>query len=336
MEIRYPFVILIVLAVIIGLLLFTKKKDKKYKDGSKIANTEYLKSTPYYKKRLTIYKAIKTIFLLVFVIAIITATILTSRLSKVETNNLNEYSRDIFLCMDISTSVDDLNIELLDSFANNLDKFKGERVGLSVFNTSSVIVIPLTEDYDYLKEMLQTMKKTIKTSSSNNYLFNSDDNYLYNLYYVYGGTQEGNKIKGSSLIGDGLASCVFSFPKLDEQERTRVIIFSTDNELQGDPLVTLDKAAKISKSKNVKVYGIGTKNMILSYKTEMKNAVEKTGGKFYEHSSSTVASIIEDIETTTKSFINSKIETKQIDIPKIPFIILLISIFGIVIISKKV
>ena len=71
-------------------------------------------------------------------------------------------------------------------------------------------------------------------------------------------------------------------------------------------------------------------------KIEFKNAVEKTGGKFYEHSNSTVNNIVDDIEATSKSLLQNQYETKEIDIPQIPFVIMVISIIGIIIISKKV
>ena len=63
--------------------------------------------------------------------------------------------------------------------------------------------------------------------------------------YIYDGTFEG---EGSSIIGDGLASCVLGFPKLDE-ERSRIIILGTDNFVGFFlPLIPLfkNKSAEIS------------------------------------------------------------------------------------------
>ena len=60
-----------------------------------------------------------------------------------------------------------------------------------------------------------------------------------------------------------------------------MVIFSTDNDIQGTPVATLDEAADICVSNNVTVYGVGTKEMTPENKESMKNAVEKTGGKFY-------------------------------------------------------
>lgn len=335
MELRYPFVIIIIILIIICYFIFSKKKNNKYKDGSKIANTQYLKNTDYYKSKIKRYKIIKKFIVIIFCIAITCSTILISRLAKIETINIDQYNRDIFLCMDVSTSVDELNLELVDSLKKTVRELHGERFGISIFNTTSVVLVPLTDDYNYVESVLDEIKKSIELNDPNNYEKYKDDDYYYVRNYVYSGTLEGNSSRGSSLIGDGLASCVYSFSNQND-DRTKIIIFSTDNNLAGTPLVTLDKASKISKSKGVKVFGIGTKIMKSSDKTEFKNAVEKTGGKFYEHSKSTVNNIVDDIESTSKSLLENQIETKILDIPQIPFILLILSTIGIIIISKKV
>ena len=335
MELRYPFIIIIVIIVIILYFFISKKKIVKYKIGSKIANTQYIKNTDYYKKKIKKYNILRRLIIACFCTSILCSTILISRLAKIETINTDIYNRDIFLCMDVSKSVDELNIELVESLKSIVNNLHGERFGISIFNTSSIVLVPLTDDYDYVLSILDTIKKSIKAGNVSEYGLYTGDDYLYMTQYVQSGTLEGNQIRGSSLIGDGLASCVYSFSNLNE-DRTRIIIFSTDNDLYGTPLVSLDKAAKISKSKGIKVFGIGTKIMQEKDRLEYKNAVEKTGGKFYEHSTSTVNNIVNDIESTSKSLLQNNVETKELDIPQIPFMILLISIIGIIFISKKV
>ena len=334
MELRYPFVILIVIFIIVCYLMVAKKRDNKYKSGSKIANTEYLKKSSYYKKKLKEYNFIKKVLISIIFVAIACSTLLIARLTSVTTSDLNKYNRDIFLCLDISQSVDELNKELVENLKDTVNELKGERFGISIFNTSSVVLVPLTDDYDYVIDVLNQLKKSLDTSNSIDY--NSDLNdYLYNRQYIISGTLEDAETRGSSLIGDGLASCVYSFSNTN-LDRTRIVIFSTDNELQGKPLVTLSEAASISKSKGVIVFGIGTKIMNDTDRANFKKAVEHTGGKYYDHSSSTVNNIVKDIESTSKSLLENQNETKKTDIPLIPFILLLISISIIIIISKKV
>lgn len=334
MELRYPFIIIIIIIIIIGYFFLSKKQDNKYKNGSKIANTQYLKNTDYYKIKIKEYNIIKKAIMIIFSVAIFCSAILIARLSKIETGNINQYNRDIFLCMDVSSSVDELNSELVESLKNTVNQLHGERFGISIFNTSSIVLVPLTDDYDYVLNVLEEIKKSIEMNNSTDYNKYSDD-YFYISSYIYSGTLEGNELRGSSLIGDGLASCVYSFSNLNE-DRARIIIFSSDNDLAGTPLVSLDKAAKISKSKGIKVFGIGTKSMKENNKLEFKNAVEKTGGKFYEHSTLTVNNIVDDIESTSKSLLENQVETKELDIPQIPFVILVISVAGLIVLGRKV
>lgn len=335
MELRYPLFILLIISITFIFIIFQKKKKINYTIGSKIANTNYIKNTDYYQKKLRKYNIIKKIITISCIIAILSSSILISRLATVESNNLNIYNRDIFLCMDVSTSVDELNLELVENLKNTLDSLKGERIGISIFNTSSVVLSPLTDDYNYIKNILNNIKKSLEIHSPNSTYDKNSDDYLYLYYYIINGTNEGALMKGSSLIGDGLSSCAYSFSNLEE-ERTRIIIFSTDNDLAGKPLVTLDKAADIVKQKGIKVYGISPKEITDKNKNEFKNSVEKTGGKYYEHSLTNVSSIVNDIEKTSKTLLKDQIETKKIDIPQIPFIILLGSIIVIIILNKKV
>lgn len=335
MELRYPIFIVIITISIICYFTLSKKKQEDYTVGSKIANTEYLKNTEYYRQKIKEYNLIKKITYTLFICGIVASTILISRLAQVETVNNSEYNRDIFLCMDVSSSVDDLNLELVENLKNTVKELHGERFGISIFNTSSVVLVPLTDDYKYITDVLDKIKESIQVNNSLEFGSYDDKDYFYKRNYIYSGTLEDNETRGSSLIGDGLASCVYSFSNPNE-ERTRIIILSTDNDLAGTPLLSLQEAAQVSKSKNIKVFGIGTKIMKTEDRMNFKNAVEKTNGKFYEHSTMTVNNIVEDIESTSKSLLKNQIETKEVDIPTVPFIILIISTTGIILLNKKV
>jgi len=336
MEIRYPVVLIFIPLVLFLVFFFTKKKKAIYKEGSKIANTDLIMKTDYFKKKIREYNIIKNFVYVSFVAIIILLLLLISRPSKLDKKEINKYNRDIILCMDISASVDELNLELVDSLKDTVSKLHGERFGISIFNTSSVLLVPLTDDYDYITNTLDTIHKSLELNTSNNISdYNSVDGYFYLRDYIRSGTLEGNKERGSSLIGDGLASCVYSFSKKDSK-RTKLIIFSTDNELEGTPLVSINEAAKISKKENIKVFGIGTKIMKAEARNELKDSVLLTGGKYYEHSSNTVNNIVRDIEKTSTSLLKSKTETKRYDIPEVPFILFLGFFALFIFYSKKV
>ncbi len=333
MELKYPLVLGIVLFLLILIVIFGKKQKRKFKNGLKIANTKYLKESVYYHNLMKKYHLLKNLVLTSLLIAIGACSFLVARLTKIETFTEEQYNRDVMICMDVSTSVDELNLELIESLKKTVGNLEGERFGISIFNTSSVLLSPLTDDYDYIISILDNIKKSINLNNDLSFSFNDERLYLEN--YIISGTLVNNETRGSSLIGDGLASCVYDFSNLDE-ERTRLIIFSTDNDLAGKPIATLDEAANISLSKNIKVFGIGTAKMQAQKQQEFQNAVLKTGGKFYEQSSSLVANIVNDIEQSSKSLLKKESKTKRIDIPKVPFIILIISLSIFIIFSKQV
>ncbi len=332
MELRYPLLLIILVIAVCVFLYLQKNKIRNYDKGIKIANTKYIKNSNYYQDKLNKYKLLKKIITICSIVSIFISIFMISRPSKIETKDSSEYNRDIFLCMDVSSSVDDLNRDLVDNLKDTVNSLKGERFGISIFNASSVTLVPLTDDYEYVLDVLEKIKLSIDVNNGSGDIKYGDDNYFPIRDYIINGTQEGS---GSSLIGDGLASCVYSFSNLDE-ERTRIIIFSTDNSLAGKPLVDLSTAADISKSKNIKVFGIATNYMNKKDAQAYKAAVEKTGGKYYEHGKKAMTSIISDIESTSKSLLKNQIDTTKTDIPLIPFIILLISFSVLMVLNKKV
>ena len=335
MEIKYPFLIIVVPLIVILLLFIIKIKKEKFKEGSKIANTSFIKNTDYFKSKMREYKIIKYFSYISFISMIILLSLLLSRPSKVERKNIKKYNRDIIICMDISTSVDELNMELVNNLKETVNKLSGDRVGVSIFNTSSVLLVPLTDDYNYVSNSLDLIHQSLELNNYNYSSINISDNYFYLRDYIRSGTLVGNEERGSSLIGDGLASCVYNFSS-KEKNRVKLVIFSTDNDLAGTPLISLEDAAKISKKENVKVYGIGTKKMKDSDRENMEKAVLLTGGKFYDHSNFSVDKIVSDIEKNSTSLLESNNKTKRYDTPEIPFIIFLGFFVCFIFFSKKV
>ena len=346
MELVYPFVIYIGVPIIILLLIWNLKKAHTYKDGKKIANTKYVKSIPYYNNIMKKYKMLSYLIKGISVLSIFLSLILLSRPAKVDTKESPMYSRDIFLCMDVSVSVNEVNKELVKGLKDIVKELKGERFGISIFNTSSVLVVPLTDDYDYVLSVLDTLEKSFEMNSMDYTGSYNVENANYLQKYIEEGTLIGAENRGSSIIGDGLATCIYNFTNLEEN-RTRIIIFSTDNELEGEELITLQKAAEIAKSKNITVYGIAP-STIGSYcygeghdhsnaEPDFKKAVQTTGGDLYiESSNATAKSIINNIEKQQKTLLQGQKETRKIDKPEVPFIMLLISLLILFILNKKV
>lgn len=336
MELMYPYIILIGIPILIFLIVFNVKKKHIYKTGKKVANTQYAKSIPYYNQVLKKYKILSNIIKIICIICIMLSLILLARPVIIENSETSMYKRDIFLCMDVSTSVDTLNVELVNNLKDIVKNLQEERFGITIFNTSSALLVPLTDDYEYVNETLDMLQKAFKSSiNARNYQI-YDDDFVYLSQYLQSGTLIGNESRGSSIIGDGLAACLYSFSDLEE-ERTRIIIFSTDNDLAGDEIVTLQEAAQIAKEKNITVYGIAPSTIKNEDKTELKKAIEATGGTYYtETSDQTVKQIVKDIEKKQKSLIKGQNEIRKIDKPEIPFVILVLSILILFILNRRV
>ncbi len=323
MEVRYKVMLYIAVALfaVLFILAFVPfgKGLKKYKKGKKAANVFYTQDTGFFRRKLAAYKVFTFFTVFFCCLSIVASTILLARPFRKETVVEEKYTRDIFLCIDISSSVDSLNAHLIKELKGIVDEMQGERFGLMIFNTSPVLLVPMTDDYTYIQERLDEIEDNLNERYENYDFYNYDDSYIST------GTLVGSDVRGSSLIGDGLSATVFAFPDLEEdKERTRLIIFSTDNDLNGQPHISLDEAADLCVRNDVKVYGIGLADMNKHRRNEMRDAVEKTGGKFYEESvSGTHKSIINDIERETKSFIREEPVDKETEYVVIPFVIIL-------------
>lgn len=331
MELRYP--IVIVLGIIFLLLIiFIKIKKNKYSRGLKVANTNYLKKTYQFQKLLKKYRYLTLGLKIICLMSMAVTILLIARPIKTNKINYNSYNRDIFLCMDVSSSIDDLNLEIVETLKETVKKLQGERIGISIFNTSSVLLVPLTDDYEYVLENLDKISESISSYKNGNY---KDENYFYVTNYILSGTVEDADTRGSSLIGDGLASCVYSFPNIEEK-RSRVIIFSTDNDLQGEPIMSLEEAASLSNDYDILVYGLGD-NMESSDALEFKEAITNTGGKFYTmNQGDTVESIVKNIFSLDENKNENRVKIIKNDIPTIPFVTLVIFVAILFILNKKV
>lgn len=333
MAIKYHIVLYAGLAIALFMLVFVfvkYKKTKKYAGGKKIAGLICQEDEAYFRKRKILYKTGLTATLICCVLVVVSAFLLMAKPYTSRRMQDEKHCRDIILCIDISTSVDYLNENLLDKLKKTVDELQGERFGIVIFNTSPVLLTPLTDDYEYVKDQLDLIAQCLKSRNEVNLddAFSSGYDWIYYQAYISSGTLIGNEQRGSSLIGDGLAAAAIDFSDADK-ERTKVVIFSTDNDIQGTPVATLDEAADICVSNNVTVYGVGTKEMTPENKESMKNAVEKTGGKFYlEEESGSFGEIVSSIEKLSKNLV--KVRMVDVETPELlyPFVLMLVLFAG--------
>ena len=291
MELVYPLVLFVGVPAVLVLFLIRFKGKDTYRKGHKVANAEFVESNPYYKKLMKQYKIFGAIAILGLLLSTWTSLAMLSRPVQIETVTEEIRNRDIFICMDISGSVDETNLELVDELRTVVEELDGERFGITIFNARAVLLIPLTTDYEYIMEMLDELEASFKESlvltkySEGENLTPAEWDILMDFdyekyYFKYGGTLSDD---GSSYIGDGLATCLYNFSDLETNpDRARIIIMTTDNELLGEPFLTIEEAAGLCSKHDVKVFGVAPDH--IANEQQFKDAILSTGGGYYKSS----------------------------------------------------
>ena len=330
-----------ILAAAVCLIAFIMRKKPDVSRSLRAANTRRLKEHPLYKRKMLEARIFRLLTIAGMIIALVAAVFLTSRPYKSERVQDTVSRRDIFLCVDSSSSNYSGVKELVQEFREIVAGLDGDRIGISLFNTSSIQYVPMTDDYEFALRRLDALEGYLTAQEE----FMTDYAQKYDSVYEIpdsergryeelnrimasfdSGVTAGYELKGTSAIGEGLASCLFSFPELNDEERTRIIIFVTDNrpELLDAPLVTLMDAAEMCAFDKVKVLGIcpvsdaGGGNV-----SEMREAAELTNGKFYEPGTALTAQmILDDIKAIENRETRTTTATVESDAPQFWFIIL--------------
>ncbi len=311
-----------------GIVLFAWKKRKKFKKGVIVANTKYVKKIDYYKALLAKYRIYNILIKIVCIVAIIISSVLSARIVETKKEEETTYNRDIMLCMDISPSVHTSNEKIIEAMKTTIKSLNEDRIGIQVFNGLPLSLSPLTTDYNYLDSILDDVRDTIKNYRQN--YQNNKHKEAFELDLIKATSSD----RGASLIGDGLASCALAFKKDDE--RTKTIIFVTDNELSGSQYITLQQAAQFAKERKIKVYAVGTEKMNDTHKTDLKNAAELTEGKYFDLSGDSAKNIVNEVNNLNKSIIKTTSIVKSRDLPEYTYIYLLIAVCLLLLLDWRV
>ncbi|MGL4339010.1 MAG: vWA domain-containing protein [Rhodoglobus sp.] len=261
-----PFLWLGATIIAIAAVLWRARRRLTAASGIPIAHRERLTALPMYRRALNRYRALVAAFLLCLMLVVAAATVLTARPATVASSRPDLNNRDIVLCLDVSGSMIDYDAAVLDVFQDLATEFTGERISLVVFNASAVTYFPLTNDYRYITKQLTRLSGEFDDSEAN----------------YYSGTLLGN---GSSLVGDGLASCVAGFDQTDT-DRSRSVILVTDNVVAGEEIFTLSEAAQLAIERQVRLYGLNpgdsaAKDYLADLAVAFERAMLDTGGAYY-------------------------------------------------------
>ncbi len=318
MELIFPFFLFICAGIVAGaaIALIFLIRGKKYTGGSRSANNAYVKKLPQYKVLMLEFNLLRALAVIGIIIVLIGATILLCKPVKISSQTEEIHNRDIIIGFDVSTSLDSVSSKLCEQLKDFVSGLKGERFGIVIFNGQAVRTVPLTDDYDYVISELEHLKRSIDAGIN---IFFSDDLDELSAYRFAGTSSD----RGSSLIGDGLASCLYSFPDFEEDpDRSRLIVLVTDNDVLGEEIVTVDQACQLCSYKGVKVFGLAP--FFVANEEEFEASIKSTGGKYYNtRDKHAIDDIIEAVQDTDVSA-TFKTKTDIRDVPQV-FIILLLA-----------
>lgn len=275
----------------ISVWLIRKKHPKHHSTKKPIANSSRLTRLPGYQRAIRIQTHLTRLLIFLVGIALLVSLALSGRPAYTSVTESEVKNRDIILCLDVSGSMYEANKELTAIYAKLVKDFNGERLGMVIFDSSPVTLFPLTNDYDFISTRLEALSEAFGSQSEwlkGKRKFGKEDmDQYYELFY---GVHSGS---GSSLIGDGLASCVNRFD-VTKEKRSRSIIFGTDNYLMGNPIVTLEEAAALAKERDIRVYGVNPADHSTSYSSTpqaeaFKKAALATNGDYYKMEQATAA-----------------------------------------------
>lgn len=228
---------------------------------------------------------------LLLLCAVLTAVV-TGRPSSVNDSTMQTNTRDIVLCLDVSGSALPYDHEIIKTYRQLVSEFNGERIAMSIFNSTSRTIFPLTDDYDVIKSQLEYAESLLEPVQTQDDINAMSDESFAQLSDWLSGTQ--NITDSTSLIGDGLVSCAVLLPQFSanfdkrssaaneiDSKRDASIVFSSDNVVSGKPAYTLEQALSTVTASGISVDALyigapSTSNSSTAY--DLKEKVTAYGG----------------------------------------------------------
>ena len=303
----------------------------------RLANSASLFQLPAVRKRIRAQRWLHALLAVLLVSGLVSAAAIAGRPVRVTERSDALANRDIVLCLDVSTSMVRIDSSVLKTFSDILEDFDGERVGLVAWNSAAQTIVPLTDDYELLRQQMDELGEVLDIDPQN-------ATYKQALRYdaAFGGTQN-KSINGSSLAGDGLASCAQAF---DNQglERSRSIIFATDNQVidpDKEQIYSLPDAVDLLAERKIRLFSIYGADDDQSYqyqldqspeesREELKTVSEEQGnGRFYDvEDSGTGGNIVKELEKTEVNALGGRKQTRRTDVPQTFVIVLSLVLLG--------
>lgn len=318
MRLRWPLLGGLFLAGILFLFLWMFTRRKKY-----------FRFDPFVT--VSSFFSLENIVLFIsFMIFILVSAILAARPQKMYKLNENKSLSDIYILLDVSGSMNILTeggntrldiakhalLRLLDNLPR--DRF---RVGFVIFIDYPLLQIPLTRDYDLIKER-------IKLSNQMDLPLLPD--------MKTGGTDIAQAIMYAVVKLAKLQPPDYTVSKAPKDKRGAIIVI-TDGEQTVTSNYTLDEAAQLAAKYNVKVYPIIVNNLQSHLALEQADQVASvTKGKaFYVDKSEKFLKVIDEISNLEKKRV--KVPSKEIynDVPEFFMLVWFLSLIVLIIYKIK-
>lgn len=302
-----------------------------------VANSAYLERVGSFVRAQRLARVLRVLTVMAAVCGVLAASVLSGRIATERIQTPKFASRDIVLCLDVSGSMYEYDTEILKSFAGLVDSFEGERVALSIFNSTSRTVFPLTNDYSLVKRELLKGSEAIDFDELGYRLGKKD--YSDDKVRQYADFIEGTRgvPDQASIIPDGLASCGRLFDQA-QKDRSRSIIFATDNEVNGKPIFTLQEAAAAIARRHIDLYTFypGAYECASRCREELKQETERDGGKMYESSDPhAIPSIIQQIQRTQAQELGATPTVVRTDHPLFAFVLTFLSLIAVIVLGWR-
>ncbi len=267
---RYIILVLLIPIVAVGVAIIAvfrnmrKGTKRSNKDVAYISHSEAIRKLPEYKRARKAYHLLAGVSILLLTACVVLSAIIAARPIKISVRRDQANNRDVMFCLDTSGSMSEAIPGILNDFARLTRELNGQRLGITVFDGNAAQILPLSSDYNLIADTLEDI-------ASNPQEYNQS---------TRAGASSGYR---SSMIGEGVISCVNNLTSGDKSARSRSVILATDNYAGGD--ISLTQAVNYAKQSNITFYGIADSSYYFTYSKatkEFEAAMLSTGGLFYQ------------------------------------------------------
>ena len=331
MSLWWLVLLILVLALAVWAICFWNRRSVR-RSPVIVANSAFLERIPSFARAQRTARALRAALVVLAVLGVVGSAVLSGRIATEHVQTPKFAQRDIVLCLDISGSMYQYDTEILSTFAGMVDSFDGERVGLSVFNSTSRTDFPLTNDYELIRTQLDHDAEAIDFDEQGYRM--GTRQYPEEKLRMFADFIEGTRgiDDQASLVPDGLAACAQEFDQADT-DRSRSIILATDNEVNGDTIYTLDEAAKTLQDRDISLYTFypGASECSQTCADELKQVTEAHDGHFYASSDpQAIPSILAQIQKTQAVEMGATPSVLRTDHPLAGWLLTYLAVLGLV------